>query len=62
MKIIFCLAIQTLNNIARKCNFLVITKKVIASLNMINTKGEKAKKDICITERSRTTSEKKNFN
>lgn len=46
MKIIFWLEIQTLNNIARKCNFLVITRKVIASLNMINIKGEKARKDI----------------
>lgn len=46
MKIIFWLEIQTLNNIARKCKFLVITRKVIASLNIINTKGEKARKDI----------------
>ena len=30
-------------------------------MNMINTKGEKARKDIYITERARTTSEKKNF-
>ena len=46
MKIIFWLEIQTLNNIARKCKFLVITRKVIASLNIINTEGEKARKDI----------------
>ena len=49
MKIIFWLEIQTLNN---------ITRKVIASLN---TKGEKARKEIRVTQKARKTSVKRTF-